>query len=541
MMKNLKIKILAVLVVCLSLILPASLQTSQTHADSGVSCGSLPAEVQEASGCTGGNEDRVPGIVVAILYSVIGVAGVVSVVYIVVGGVKYIYSHGNAEMVQEGKRSILYASIGLVITSLAFAIASFSINLINKYKSEGEGGESAETGLITGDTKSFYNLGTTNKAGPGNEVTDLVMINKKSVYVGEKEQLIPHIGPYWLAESEPIAWISDHPEIVSVDKDGNITAKKEGTATITASTKNGKSASTKITVTKQILPETVAIEPGKVKVSSGHKSNLSVTVYPRNAVSKAVKWSSSNKAIATVNGRGQVTGKKPGKANITAKTQNGKSATVEVEVTDDDGEAIKLTSSLLKSLDYYYQTNHNGELSSSCGGSTGSVSCGPAAYMAASSFLAKTHIDFDSFVREACSRGWMGDSGSSLDPISSSGRLAKEYESRFRISLTSIPLSWDSVVKELKKGHPVILLVRKPSDSVIDSQGYALTYHEHFVLALSYRDQGGGQIYIWSPVAETAIPGRNIGNCSEGQCWYDKNAFQRNVNRRAWSVKKVST
>lgn len=55
----------------------------------------------------------------------LGLAGLISVIYIIIGGFNYITSSGNVEKVQAAQKTITYAVIGLIIVALAFAIKSF--------------------------------------------------------------------------------------------------------------------------------------------------------------------------------------------------------------------------------------------------------------------------------------------------------------------------------------------------------------------------------------------------------------------------------
>ncbi|MCH5264262.1 MAG: Ig-like domain-containing protein [Lachnospiraceae bacterium] len=68
----------------------------------------------------------------------------------------------------------------------------------------------------------------------------------------------------------------------------------------------------------------------KVTITVGQKKTLKLTVSPKKA---AVKWSSDKKKIASVSKKGVVTGKKAGKATITAKSGK-KKATCKVTVKD---------------------------------------------------------------------------------------------------------------------------------------------------------------------------------------------------------------
>ena len=65
-----------------------------------------------------------------ILNSVIGVLGLVCVVVMIIGGVNYMTSSGDAEKVKKAKNTILYGLIGLVICVLAFALVNWVIGIL---------------------------------------------------------------------------------------------------------------------------------------------------------------------------------------------------------------------------------------------------------------------------------------------------------------------------------------------------------------------------------------------------------------------------
>lgn len=62
-----------------------------------------------------------------ILNGVIGAIGLVAVVVVIIGGVTYMTSNGDAAKVKKGKDTILYGIIGLAIVALAFALVNFVI------------------------------------------------------------------------------------------------------------------------------------------------------------------------------------------------------------------------------------------------------------------------------------------------------------------------------------------------------------------------------------------------------------------------------
>lgn len=71
--------------------------------------------------------------IMGILNGIIGSLAIVCVVIVVIGGVQYMTSNGDAAKVKKGKDTILYALIGLAICVLAAAIVNFVIaNMINK-------------------------------------------------------------------------------------------------------------------------------------------------------------------------------------------------------------------------------------------------------------------------------------------------------------------------------------------------------------------------------------------------------------------------
>ena len=86
-------------------------------------------------------------------------------------------------------------------------------------------------------------------------------------------------------------------------------------------------------IAKMPAPEAESVELNKtaVNIGIGQSYELKSTVAPSDAV-KTVKWSSSDRKIATVDKHGVVTGKKRGTVTITATTPNGLKATCKVNV-----------------------------------------------------------------------------------------------------------------------------------------------------------------------------------------------------------------
>ncbi|MBQ9641922.1 MAG: Ig-like domain-containing protein [Bacteroidaceae bacterium] len=132
-----------------------------------------------------------------------------------------------------------------------------------------------------------------------------------------------------------VTWQSSNSNIATVTNDGVVTGVKEGTAQITATTANGKSASCTVNVVKSVIsPTRIELSVRELSVKPNGTARLSYTLYPSGSSSN-VTWRSSNTGIATVSTGGVVTGVKEGTVQITVTTDNGLSASCTVKVASD--------------------------------------------------------------------------------------------------------------------------------------------------------------------------------------------------------------
>lgn len=60
-----------------------------------------------------------------IIQAVIGLVGIIAVIVIIIAGIFYATSQGDAGKISRAKSAILFAAIGLVVSLLSFAIVSF--------------------------------------------------------------------------------------------------------------------------------------------------------------------------------------------------------------------------------------------------------------------------------------------------------------------------------------------------------------------------------------------------------------------------------
>jgi len=75
----------------------------------------------------------VSGVFTIITNSMLFIVGALSVLMLMIGGVRYIISGGNSTSITKAKNTILYAIIGLIVSLTAYAIINFFLSsLISK-------------------------------------------------------------------------------------------------------------------------------------------------------------------------------------------------------------------------------------------------------------------------------------------------------------------------------------------------------------------------------------------------------------------------
>ena len=132
-------------------------------------------------------------------------------------------------------------------------------------------------------------------------------LNKTSVTLYTKGKKIIQLS----ADTESVVkYTSDNEKVAVVDENGRVTAKKAGTALITASA-DGYQSTCRIVVKKP----TFKVAKKMIKVKKGKKARIIVKVRP----STKVVFASANKKIAAVTKKGMLKGMKKGKTKIKVK------------------------------------------------------------------------------------------------------------------------------------------------------------------------------------------------------------------------------
>ena len=67
------------------------------------------------------------GVITTVTNVMLFVVGAISVIMVIVGGLRYVVSGGNTANITAAKNTILYAVVGLIIAIMAYAMVNFVI------------------------------------------------------------------------------------------------------------------------------------------------------------------------------------------------------------------------------------------------------------------------------------------------------------------------------------------------------------------------------------------------------------------------------
>ena len=148
-------------------------------------------------------------------------------------------------------------------------------------------------------------------------------LEKKSIEVekGKTETINAIITPE-NATRKGITWTSSDTNVATVTN-GVVKGISAGTATITATTKDGNFTDTCEVTVMQNAVTGIRISEKLIDLGMGYKKQITATVMPDDATDKSVEWTSENPEIATVSDNGTITGKSYGRTVVSATTTDG--------------------------------------------------------------------------------------------------------------------------------------------------------------------------------------------------------------------------
>ncbi len=206
---------------------------------------------------------------------------------------------------------------------------SYTLEKRNDYPYEFSNGYYSKNGTVSyvGDAYivDVYNGNASNIKIPllaeGTIPVEGIVMDKQLVSMTEGSTLNLGVKFYpEYATNKSITWSSDNTNVAKVSSDGTVTALSQGEAVIKAVSSNCIEVSCKIAVTAA-KKNGFNLDKDEIYIVLGDKVQLNA-IFGADIEESSVKWGSDNSNIAYVTGSGQVEGKLPGKAIITATCEN---------------------------------------------------------------------------------------------------------------------------------------------------------------------------------------------------------------------------
>lgn len=148
--------------------------------------------------------------------------------------------------------------------------------------------------------------------------------------------------------NKKVTYKSSNKKIATVTSGGYVKGKKTGSCKITVTSKKNKKKKTtiKVKVVKKVT--SVSLSKSSMTIPVGNSEKMKKTVLPATGSYKSVKWTTSNKKVATVSSAGVIKGISAGTATIKATSVEGsaKSASCKVKVLSADAISISEVSAL---------------------------------------------------------------------------------------------------------------------------------------------------------------------------------------------------
>lgn len=141
--------------------------------------------------------------------------------------------------------------------------------------------------------------------------------NRKFTEIGEKFKYTAAVLPL-SAENPKVIWSTDNESVATVEEDGTVTAKGDGSCNVIATATDGTeiSGSAALTVDTYKFPESITVSPDECEIFNNETIALDAVILPETADDKNVIWKSTNSDIASVDTDGTVTGIAEGTALI---------------------------------------------------------------------------------------------------------------------------------------------------------------------------------------------------------------------------------
>ena len=162
--------------------------------------------------------------------------------------------------------------------------------------------------------------------------------NNMTIEVGVFDILIATVSPTF-ATNKTVTWTSSNNSVVTIDANGKLTAVGGGTATITARTADGHTATVQVTV---VVPVTGINVEEKISIKVGDQYTLTPAFNPANATNRDVIYTiaGGSNIVSIDSNTGVITGLAGGEAKVRATSVNGGHTAICIVTVTDNGVGI---------------------------------------------------------------------------------------------------------------------------------------------------------------------------------------------------------
>ena len=137
-------------------------------------------------------------------------------------------------------------------------------------------------------------------------------------------------------ELQAVDFDSSKTSVATISADGIVKAKRTGKTRITMTAATGEHYALMLTVADPLAPDKISFTKALYTTYVGMETDMTALLqakpYTEALSLKNLTWSSSNIRVVTVNAKGIMVAQSTGKATVTVKAPNGKTATIAVEV-----------------------------------------------------------------------------------------------------------------------------------------------------------------------------------------------------------------
>jgi Type IV secretion system pilin len=129
-------KLLIISILAVSFLIPITTFAAAPKNPLQKACEASTGAYNQSSACLDSRNGSNPlfgsdGIINKVANGVALVAGAIAVIYMILGGLRMITSTGESQAFKDGRSTLIYAAVGLVVVSLARAIVGFILGRLS--------------------------------------------------------------------------------------------------------------------------------------------------------------------------------------------------------------------------------------------------------------------------------------------------------------------------------------------------------------------------------------------------------------------------